>query len=117
LISLGETLLDPPGFSQKNQHGNASANRGNDDGEVMKSLLLIGAFCGTLIGVVFGVIREDSIETTFWHACAAAYLGALLMRWWGHAWRKSLTQSLEERKNPSPTTLNPLNAVQKTAKS
>jgi hypothetical protein len=83
----------------------------------MKSLMLIGALCGCFIGAVFSFSREDALSTTLWHACAAAYLGSLLMRWWGRAWRKSLTESLEERQNSSPTHINSLNAIPKTAKS
>ena len=84
----------------------------------MKSLILIGALSGSFIGIAFSVSREDSGATTLWHACAAAYLGGLLMRGWGRAWRKSLAESIEERKNaPATPSLNPLNAIPKTAKS
>ena len=83
----------------------------------MKSLMLIGALSGFLIRLVFSMAREDSWPTTLWHACVAAYVGSLLMRWWGHAWRKSLAQSIEERKNAPAPSLNPLNAIPKTAKS
>lgn len=79
--------------------------------------MLIGALCGSLIGIVFSLSREDSWPTTLWHACAGAYVGSLLMRWWGHAWRKSLAESIEERKNAPAPSLNPLNAISKTAKS
>jgi len=34
-----------------------------------------------------------------WRGCLAAYLTALLVRWWGRTWRKSLEESLEEREN------------------
>jgi len=88
-----------------------------DDGESMKSLMLIGALSGSFIGAAFSLNREDSWPTIIWHACAAAYLGGLLLRWWGHAWRKSLAQSIEERKHAASTTLNAVNAIPKTAKS
>jgi hypothetical protein len=83
----------------------------------MKSLMLIGAFTGCFIGFIFGLRQEESWPTMLWHASAGAYLGGLLMRWWGHAWRKSLAESLEERQNAPSTPLNPLNAIHKTAKS
>ena len=42
-------------------------------------------------------LQGNSWPGSFWHGCLAAYCAALLMRWWGRAWRKSLEQSLQER--------------------
>jgi hypothetical protein len=63
----------------------------------MKSLLLVGGLLGWGMGVGVSYLRGDSWPTCFWHGCLAAYLTALLMRWWGRAWRTSLQQSLQER--------------------
>ena len=93
-----------------------------NDGQRMKSLMLIGALTGFLIGAAFSLSQGNSLATTLWHASAAAYGASLLSRWWGHAWRKSLTLSLEERQHAAAhaaqaTPLKPLNALPKTAKS
>ncbi len=45
----------------------------------------------------FSTLQGNSLPTSVWHGFLAAYLGALLLRWWGRTWRKSLAQSLQER--------------------
>ena len=63
----------------------------------MKSLLLVGGALGWAVGVGFSYSQGNALPTYFWHGCLAGYLTALLMRWCGRAWRKSLEQSLLER--------------------
>ena len=63
----------------------------------MKSLLLVGGALGWVVGMGFSYSRGNGWPACFWHGCLAAYLTALLMRWWGLAWRKSLAQSLLEQ--------------------
>jgi hypothetical protein len=63
----------------------------------MKSLLLVGGILGWGVGMGFSFIQGNSLPACLWHGCLAAYFSALLMRWWGRAWRKSLAQSLQER--------------------
>ncbi|HZM03963.1 MAG TPA: hypothetical protein VFC44_13205 [Candidatus Saccharimonadales bacterium] len=63
----------------------------------MKVLLLIGALLGFAVGFLFSWAEESSGSTCLWHACLAAYLTSLLMRWWGGAWRKGLEEALRER--------------------
>jgi hypothetical protein len=63
----------------------------------MKSLLLVGGVLGWGVGVASSYSRGNAWPACLWHGCLAAYLTALLMRWWGRAWRKSLEQSLQER--------------------
>ena len=63
----------------------------------MKSLLLVGGLLGWGVGMGFSLLQGNSWPAGFWHGCLAAYLTALLLRWWGRAWRKSLAQSLQER--------------------
>jgi hypothetical protein len=63
----------------------------------MKSLLLMGGLLGFGIGLLFSWAEESPWPSCLWHACLAAYLTGLLMRWWGSAWRKSLESSLRER--------------------
>jgi len=45
----------------------------------------------------FSFEEGNSWPVCLWHGCLAAYFTALLMCWWGRAWRKSLVQSLQER--------------------
>jgi len=45
----------------------------------------------------FSFVQGNSLSACLWHGCLAAYFTALLMRWWGRVWRKSLEQSLQER--------------------
>ena len=63
----------------------------------MKSLLLVGGLLGCGVGIGFSILQGNSLPTSVWHGCLAAYFTALLMRWWGHTWRKSLAQSIQER--------------------
>jgi hypothetical protein len=69
----------------------------------MKLLLLVGGMLGFSIGLLFSWAEQSSGPTCLWHACLAAYVTAVLMRWWGNAWRKSLAQALHERQSkPEP---------------
>jgi hypothetical protein len=65
----------------------------------MKSLLLVGGLMGWGLGMGSSYIQGTALPTCLWHGCVAAYLGALLLRWWGRVWRKSLAQSVQEREN------------------
>lgn len=77
----------------------------------MKSLLLLGGTLGWGVGMGTSYWRGNAGPACFWHGCLAAYLTALLMRWWGHTWRKSLEQSLHEREqaehNFTPAAITP----------
>ncbi len=69
----------------------------------MKILLLIGGLLGFSIGLLFSWAEESSGPACIWHACLAAYLTAILMRWWGNAWRRNLADALRERQSmPEP---------------
>jgi hypothetical protein len=78
--------------------------------------MLIGAFAGFLIAAAFSMAQDNAWPTTLWHASAAAYAGSLLMRWWGHAWRKSLAETIEEREHAAAAPVNTLNTLPKTSK-
>jgi hypothetical protein len=67
----------------------------------MKSLLLFGGFLGFGIGLFFSWLQESSWPTALWHACLGAYVGGLLLRWWGRAWRAGLENALLERRSPN----------------
>jgi hypothetical protein len=65
----------------------------------MKLLLVIGGLLGFLIGYLFSWAEQSSGPACLWHACLAAYLTAVMVRWWGDAWRKGLIESMRERQN------------------
>ena len=66
----------------------------------MKLLLLIGGLMGFGIGLLFSWVQESSWPACLWHACLAAYLASLLMRWWGQAWQKNLAEALMQNHQP-----------------
>jgi hypothetical protein len=63
----------------------------------MKSLMILGGIIGFATGLLFSWAQKGAWPASLWHACLAAYLAGMLMRWWGNAWRKSLAASLNER--------------------
>lgn len=65
----------------------------------MKSLLLIGGLLGFGIGLIFSWVQESAWPSCLWHACLAAYLASLLLRWWGRAWRKNLQRAFSENQS------------------
>jgi hypothetical protein len=62
----------------------------------MKALLLFGGLLGFGIGLVFSWAQESPWPSCLWHACLAAYLASLLLRWWGRAWRRNLEKAFSE---------------------
>ncbi|MBC8097741.1 MAG: hypothetical protein H7Y43_18225 [Akkermansiaceae bacterium] len=64
----------------------------------MKSLMILGAMVGFLIGTSFGLAAKSSWATTLWRACAAALFAGLLARWWGRIWMRGLSDSLQQRR-------------------
>ena len=80
----------------------------------MKSLLLIGGLLGFGIGLLFSWAEESPWPACLWHACLAAYLTGILMKWWGGAWRKNLQAALRERQALAVTAhATPLSKVNK----
>ena len=79
----------------------------------MKSLLLIGGLLGFGIGLLFSWAGESPWPACLWHACLAAYLTGILMRWWGGAWRRNLEAALRERQGMS----SPVSTLSKASKS
>jgi hypothetical protein len=68
----------------------------------MKALLLIGGFLGFGIGLIFSWAQESAWPSCLWHACLAAYVGGLLLRWWGRAWRRNLEMALADNHSQTP---------------
>ena len=73
----------------------------------MKTLLLFGGLVGFAIGFGFSWAQESTWPASLWHACAAAYVTGLLLKWWGQAWRRGLAASLAEQHGFHP----PLNSA------
>jgi hypothetical protein len=65
--------------------------------------LLAGGLLGFSIGLLFSWAEESTGAACLWHACLAAYLTAVLMRWWGQAWRRGLVDALRERQAKAET--------------
>ncbi len=63
----------------------------------MKALMILGAIVGFLIGTGFGMAASSPWPATLWRSCAAALAAAILIRWWGRVWMRSLRDSLQDR--------------------
>jgi hypothetical protein len=70
----------------------------------MKPLLLIGGLLGFGVGLLFSWVQQGPWPSSLWHACVAAYLTGMLMKWWGYEWRKNLEKAFLERQSPSEGT-------------
>lgn len=66
----------------------------------MKAFIILGAIVGFAIGAGFGLAGSSPWPATFWRACAAALLAAVLTRWWSKVWIRSLRESFEHRAAP-----------------
>jgi hypothetical protein len=84
----------------------------------MKSLLLIGGLLGFGIGLLFSWAEGSPGPACLWHACLAAYLTAILVRWWGQTWRRNLVDAQRERQAmPEPGHPPSLSSLSKASKS
>lgn len=80
--------------SLNTEDGNTPANRDWIGDLFMKSLLLVGGLLGFAVGAGFSFMEADSGPSILLHGCVTAYVAALLARWWGRSWRKSLDEAL-----------------------
>ncbi len=65
----------------------------------MKKLMILGGLMGFLIGVGFGLAQASEWPSVIWRASIAAYVGGLLLRWWGRIWVQSFQEACEQREN------------------
>ena len=65
----------------------------------MKAWMLLGGMIGFLIGISFGLAQGSAWPSVIWRASAAAFVGGILLRWWGRMWVKSLQDAHHERLN------------------
>ena len=61
----------------------------------MKRMMLTGAMVGFTGGFGVAWLREVPVQDAFWHACVAAYVVGMLMRWWHGVWVRGLRESYE----------------------
>ena len=49
----------------------------------MKSMMILGAMAGFILGAGSSLAGDCAGSTIFWHASVAALVGGILARWWG----------------------------------
>lgn len=64
----------------------------------MKSIMILGAIIGFLIGGGFSLAGGCSWPTALWRACAAALVAAVLARWWSRLWLINLNETVKQRR-------------------
>lgn len=62
----------------------------------MKSLTIIGAMAGFVIGGGGCLLNGGSTKDAFWHASLTALGAAWIARWCGNVWFESLIDSMAE---------------------
>jgi hypothetical protein len=66
----------------------------------MKSLMILGAIVGFLIGGGFSLLKGCPWPTALWRASAAALGAAVLARWWSRVWLQSFSDARKQREQP-----------------
>jgi len=64
----------------------------------MKSMMILGAISGFILGVGCSMAGDCPGSTVFWHATVAALAGGLLARWCGRMWLTGLADALEQQR-------------------
>lgn len=64
----------------------------------MKSLMILGAMMGFIVGAASSMAGDCSSSTVFWHASVTALVGGILARWCGRMWLASLADALEKQR-------------------
>ncbi|MFT4692435.1 MAG: hypothetical protein ACI9OD_004669 [Limisphaerales bacterium] len=72
---------------------------------LMQSLVIFGSAIGFLIGMVTGLLNENSWSTIIWRSCIAACVAGTMFRWWARSAVRNLKQAQEERIAASPDEL------------
>jgi hypothetical protein len=82
----------------------------------MKSLLIIGAFLGFVLGVDLSLIQQESWPICLGHGLTAAFLASLLLPWQDRAWSRNPEVAQPDRQN-APDVLLFTSTQPKTSKS
>lgn len=64
----------------------------------MKSMMILGALSGFVLGAGCSLAGDCAGSTVFWHATVAALVGGLLARWCGRMWLTGLAEALEHQR-------------------
>jgi membrane protein DedA with SNARE-associated domain len=64
----------------------------------MKSMMILGALSGFVLGAICSLTGNCSGPTIFWHSMVAALVGGLLARWCGRIWLNGLAEALEQQR-------------------
>ena len=64
----------------------------------MKSMMILGAMAGFVLGAGGSYAGDCASSTIFWHASVTALVGGILARWWGQMWFTGLADALEQQR-------------------
>ena len=64
----------------------------------MKSMMILGAMAGFILGAGSSLAGDCAGSTIFWHASVTALVGGILARWWGRMWFAGLADALEQQR-------------------
>ena len=64
----------------------------------MKSLMILGAIMGFILGAGSSMAGDCSSSTVFWHASVTALVGGFLARWCGRMWLTGLADAIEKQR-------------------
>lgn len=64
----------------------------------MKSMMILGAMAGFILGAGSSLAGDCTGATLFWHACVTALVGGILARWWGQMWFTGLADAVEQQR-------------------
>lgn len=64
----------------------------------MKSMMILGAMTGFVLGAGSSYAGNCTAATAFWHASVTAWVGGVLARWWGKMWFTGLADALEQQR-------------------
>ena len=64
----------------------------------MKSIMILGATTGFILGAGSSMAGDCMSSTVFWHASVTALVGGLLARWCGRVWMNGLVDALDQKR-------------------
>ena len=64
----------------------------------MKSMMILGAIAGFILGAGSSMAGDCTGSTVFWHASMTALVGGILARWCGRIWLTGLADALEQQR-------------------